>query len=286
MPSIEMIANYHCACGENPYWEPKTGRFYWTDIPQGRLFCYDTGTGKHEVIYRGEQVGGFTVQADGKLLLFRVEDVALLHEDGSTQTLIRYTNPGMARFNDVFADPEGRVFAGTIGRSNESGGLYRVDLDGSVTELFLGTQCANGMGFSPDLQTMYWTCSTTRRIFAFDYDRATGTLGNRRVLVQVPEGEGVPDGMTVDTEGNLWSARWGGYGIFVYSPAGDLLRKIDLPVEKTSSCIFGGPNLDELWVTTAGGKPDQPADTQDGALFRITQPGARGATEYRSRIKV
>lgn len=281
MPLPKVLINERCELGENPLWNPDNGCLYWEDITGGRIHRYELATGRHEVIYRGECVGGFTLQANGDLLLFRISDLALLHPDGQVQVLQTFADEGMRRFNDVIADPEGRVFAGTIGRTPESGGLFRVDPDGSVTLLFRGTGCSNGMGFSPDLKMFYWTCSTRRTIFQLPYDRATGRLGDQAVFHAAAEGEGIPDGMTVDRDGHVWSARWDGYALVHHGRDGTVLDAIRFPVAKVSSVCFGGPNLDQLFLTTAGGKPG--ADTPDGAVYQMAA-GTTGPVEFRSRI--
>jgi D-xylono/L-arabinono-1,4-lactonase len=279
---ISLLANEHCQTGENPYWDPVTDCVYWTDIPNGKLFRYDRATGTHRTIYEGPPVGGFTRQADGTLLLFRVDDIAVLDlADGSVRSLIPFADEGSVRFNDVIADPEGRVFAGTIGRDTESGGLFRLDRDGTFTLLFRGTRTANGMGFSPDLRTFYWTCSTYRRIYRFNYDRHTGELSQRELLYQASEAEGKPDGLTVDMAGNIWAARWEGYSVVIHNPEGHIIGDIRFPVPKVSSCFFGGPDLDLLFVTTAGGAPDR--HTTDGALYQVEVP-ACGKPEFVSRV--
>jgi len=281
--AIEPLANYHCACGENPLWDDRRSEAFWEDIPTGRLFRLDPATGKHRCFHQSDgPVGGFTFQEDGNLLLFGPNRITRLGDDGRETLVAEGIDDGMTRFNDVIADPAGRVFAGTMGRTNQSGGLYRVDTDGAVTRLFTGTGCSNGMGFTPDQRQMYWTCSTTRRIFRFDYDADTGGLSNRQLFLELPADEHIPDGMTVDADGNVWSARWDGAGLFKYSPAGDLLEKIDLPVAKVSSVVFGGEALDALYVTTAGGHLG--ADTPDGTLYRVKVP-AHGLLEFRSAIR-
>ncbi len=278
---IEALANFHCDTGENPYWDAQRQMVYWTDIPRGRLFRYDPATQRAEPFYSGRQVGGFTLQEDGTLLLFREDEFAVRHDDGTITTLGEGIDPGMERFNDVSADPTGRVYAGTIGKTDDSGGLYRVDHDGSVTRLFTGTGCSNGMDWSPDLTRMYWTDSTAATIYVFDYDRASGALSNRGEFLQVPKGEGVPDGMTVDEEGCVWSARWDGYAVHRYAPSGRHLETIEFPVAQVSSVIFGGPDLRELYVTTAGGTDG--SDTADGTLYRV-RVDVKGHPEPRSRI--
>jgi len=192
MLEVQPVANYHCITGENPLWNQRDQRIYWEDIDSGRLFRADHRTLEHECFYRGETVGGFTFQDDGSLLLFEADRIAVLDSNGKRRVIAQGIDSDMRRFNDVIADPEGRVFAGTIGSTSENGGLYRVDLDGHVSALFKGTGCANGMGFTPDLSQFYWTCSTTRTIFVFDYVRETGALENRRVFYRAPAAEGSP----------------------------------------------------------------------------------------------
>jgi len=280
---IEALANAHCVCGENPLWDSNRRRVFWTDIETGRVFCLDVASGDWKQIYSGEKVGGFTLQDDGSLVVFRVNEFARLDvETGNVESLVCGIDANSGRFNDVMADADGSVLAGTMGRDgNFGGGLYRVDLNGNVTPLWSGTNCANGMGFSPDRKTFYWTDSTAHAILAFDHEN--GNFSNRRVLVQVADGEGTPDGMAVDCNGEIWSARWGGYGIFHFDSEGKLIEKIELPVAKVSSVTFGGDDLNELCISTAGGETG--SQTADGTLYRV-RVEAKGQREYRSRVRV
>ena len=278
---ITPLINEHCELAENPLWEPDSGCLYWEDITGGKIHRIHLATKKHAVIYEGGLVGGFTFQADGDLLLFRVNDIALLRPDGRVDVLREFADDGAERFNDVIADPEGRVFAGTIGRTSTSGGLYRMDPDGTLTLLFRGTGCSNGMGFSPDLKKFYWTCSTRRKIFEFDYDRPTGRISGERLFYQAGPDEGIPDGMTVDCNGHIWSARWDGYSAAHHAPDGTVLERFRFPVAKVSSLCFGGPDLDQFFVTTAGGVPGTQSD--DGTVYQW-RAGVRGAPEFKSKI--
>ena len=288
---IEALVNEHCVCGENPLWDEQKKLLFWEDIPNGFIFEFNPQTGTHRKIYDGDLVGGFTFQSDGKLLLFRDHNIALLEDDGTARVLTREVPESTGRFNDVIADPEGRVFAGTGGDASCDlcCGLLRVDPDATVTELFRGTTCSNGMGFTPDLKQMYWTDSTARKIFIFDYDRASGQLENRREFYSAPAEAKTPDGMAVDAEGCVWSAHWDGFGVFRLDPTGKLMEKIELPVGKVTSVAFGGDSLDELYITTAGGtsSKNQPVteDTPDGTLYRV-HVGVKGQPEFRSRIAV
>lgn len=284
MVALEPVANYHCKVGENPLWDEREQRLYWEDIESNRLFRVDHATLEHECFFRGESmIGGFTFQEDGSLLLFEVDQISVLTKLGQHRVLARGIDHDMFRFNDVIADPEGRVFAGTIGKTDQSGGLYRVDLDGTVTPLWKGTGCANGMSFSPDLSRFYWTCSTTRIIYVADYDRETGALANRRPFYEAAPEEGTPDGLTIDAAGELWSARWGGSTLLKLSTDGRLLDEVRFPVTRVSSAAFGGPSLDTLYVTTAGGNVDDGA--LDGMLYRLRVP-VPGRPEFRSRIRL
>lgn len=283
MAELVALANYHCVTGENPLWHAEERRIYWEDIETGRLFRADPQRAEHECFFQGDRVGGFTFQADGSLLLFEDNRIARLEPSGERRVLLRGIDAGMVRFNDVIADPEGRVYAGTIGSSDESGGLFCVERDGSVRLVWRGTGCANGMGFSPDHLRFYWTCSTTRRIYVADYDRATGALTRRRVLHAAGETDGIPDGLAVDSRGHLWSARWDGHAVYHLDERGDVIDRIAFPVAKVSSLTFGGPNLDEAFVTTAGGTGEAEGGPE-GTLFRLMGLGTTGQGTHRSRI--
>lgn len=284
MKSSEVIAvaNYQCRIAENPLWNERDGKLYWEDIDTGRLFRVDHASLEHECFYEGPVIGGFTFQEDGTLLLFEADRIVRLDPETKKRTVLcEGIDPDMQRFNDVIADPEGRVFAGSIGQNDESGGLYRVERDGSIEVMWKGTGCSNGMGFSVDLRRFYWTCSTTNTIFVADYDRKRGSLENRRVFYTAPSSEGTPDGLTIDDRDLMITARWGGSSLLWMTPAAEIVGRIDFPVARVSSVSFGGPELDTLYVTTAGGRPD--SEGPDGSLYRV-RVEARGRPEFRSKI--
>lgn len=237
----ELIADYACRTGEGPVWHPMERRVYWLDIPNGRIFWYEPSSGRHEMCYEGRQVGGVTIQADGSLLLFMDKGAIAVWREGKPLEYVIQEVPGEgdSRFNDVIADPEGRVFCGTMATRDHDGKLYRLDTDGSIRPVLEGVGVSNGMGFTPDRTRMYYTDSRIRQISLFDYDRATGALSNRRLFVETPEGEGIPDGMTLDAEGYVWSARWDGWALYRYGPEGKEERRIAFPAKKVSSVIFG-----------------------------------------------
>jgi D-xylonolactonase len=282
----KMIADTNCHTGENPLWHPDEQCVYWVDIPTGRLFRYDPARDRHEQVDARQPIGGFTLQEDGALLLFMDRGGIGIWRDGDL-TMIVDEIPAErdARFNDVIADPAGRVYCGTMSNEAHVGRLYRLDTDGTLTVMLEDVRTSNGMGFTPDRRTMYYTETGRREITCFDYDQATGDLTNRRVFARVPErgGEGKPDGMTVDAEGCVWSARWDGHCVVRYAPDGTELQRITFPVPKVSCPTFGGPDYGDLYVTTAGGANRAEEGNQAGALFRV-RPGVQGVPEFRSKI--
>lgn len=267
---IEMIADYGCVVGENPLWHPIEKRLYWCDIDTGRIFRYEPSTKKHELVYQGDVVGGFTIQPDGALLLFMAKGAVKLWRNNTLTTVIaEIPEERESRFNDVIADPQGRVFCGTMATGQRPGRLYRLDPSKQITLLLEGIGCPNGLGFTPDRKRIYFTDSFAYTIYLFDYDEQHGTLSNQRVFVRVPPEEGFPDGMTVDSLGYVWSAKWDGSAVVRFTPQGEEERRIPIPTKKASSLIFGGEDYTDIYVTSAGGDKKTVDDAAAGATFRF-----------------
>ena len=282
----EMIADYACKTGEGPLWHPTEKRLYWVDIPNGRLFRYHPDSGKHEMCYEGDQIGGFTIQADGKLLLFMAKGAVRLWDEGILTTLIEsLPNETNSRFNDVMADPEGRVFCGTMPSPDHLGRLYRLDTDGSIREVLDEIKCSNGMGFTLDQKSMYYTDSGAKKIYLFDYEQSTGDIGNQRVFSDSGDQDGIPDGMTVDAHGYVWSAGWDRGCLTRIAPDGTEERRVEFPARKVSCVTFGGEDYTDMYVTTAGGDKKDTDGEGAGALYRINL-GIRGIEEHCSRISI
>ena len=188
--SLDMIADPHCGCGENPLYDAVNHRLLWTDIARGHLFELDLASNQWRQFYDDAPVGGFTLQSDGALLLFREHNFARLDAQGDLQVLAAGIAPAGGRFNDVIATPRGEVFAGTMGRNGANGGLYRVRKNGEVSQLWSGTECANGQGFSPDLSQFYWADTSGHTIFRYAYDTQSGELGARETFFVPEKGTG------------------------------------------------------------------------------------------------
>jgi D-xylono/L-arabinono-1,4-lactonase len=281
----ELIADGEFDTAENPLWHPAERRLYWTDIPRGKLFRLDPAADVWEECWHGEPVGGFTLQADGALLLFMARGAIARWHGGGVDYLRRETDGEQdGRFNDVIADPRGRVFCGTMRTSAHAGRLYRVDPDGSLHRILDGLGTPNGMGFTPDHKQMYFTDSHARRIYLFDYDEEKGALSGKRVWLEIPPDQGVPDGLTVDSQGFIWSARWNGSALYRYSPDAAEVDRIAFPARKVSSITFGGVSCDEAFITTALAGGNRIAEGAGaGALFRL-RPGVLGVPEFVSRV--
>ena len=276
----ELMADYRCETGEGPLWHPMERQVYWSDIPRGRIFRLNPFSRRHEQIYEGRIVGGYTIQSDGSLLLFMDRGSVAVWRDGKLEYLVnKMEGETDNRFNDVAADPAGRVFCGTMPTDTRSATLYRMDTDGSVTTVLEGVGLSNGIGFSPDQKQMYYTDSLARKIYIFDYDIDSGDITNQRVFVETPDDGSIPDGMTVDAEGYVWGARWDGSSLYRYNPDGEQVVQIQFPAKKVSSVIFGGVDLTDMYVTTAGGEEGPGA----GGLFRLNV-GIQGKPEFLSRV--
>ncbi|MDX2065266.1 MAG: SMP-30/gluconolactonase/LRE family protein [Fimbriimonadaceae bacterium] len=282
---FRVLADVPCDTGEGPLYHPGEGAVYWTDIPAGRLYRLEIATGEHACVHEGSPIGGMTLQADGSLLLFRARGTVEIWRDGRTETVIaEIPDETETRFNDVIADPLGGVFCGTMPTRDRRGRLYRLAPTGELVQLLDGIGCSNGMGFSPDRTVMYYTDSGDRTITQFTFDPQTGKVSDRRPFVTVSgEGEGVPDGMTVDANGNIWSTRWDGNAIVGYRPDGTEFARFRLPIRKVSCLAFGGPHYATAYVTTAGGHL-RPNDGEWAGSLLAMDLGVTGVPEFRSRI--
>ena len=295
MTTPERVVDIGCETGEGPLWHPDDGRLYWCDIPRGRLYQYDPSRGAHELVYEDdERIGGFTIQQDGSLLLFQ-EAGAVRQFTRDERTVETVVSPDPERFherfNDVVADPEGRVFAGVMPDTDRGlpGRLYRLDTDGTFTLVRNSCVLPNGMGFTPDLDGLYFTdtCEVDPAepgyIYRYGYDRASGRLADPEVVVDASGIDGYPDGMTVDADGHLWSAFWDGGALRRFAPDGTHERTVAFDPRKVSSVTFAGDAYDAAYVTTAcvGTRDVEGA----GSLYHVDL-GVSGTPEFRSAIDV
>ena len=288
-----VVADTTSETGEGPVWHPEEELLYWVDIPNGILLAYDPATDTHEPVYRTDVIGGFTIQRDGALLLFKAAGSVEVWDHGSTNVITDYhSKMTETRFNDVIADPAGGVFCGTMPTENSPGQLYRLGTDGEFSLILDDVDLPNGMGFSPNNDRFYFTdtCFFDEEhdglIYAFDFDSDTGEITNQEVIIEATDIPGLPDGMTVDAEGCIWSAQWNGNRVVRFDTSGNVLESIEFPAKKVSSVAFGGPEYRHLYVTTATGGNDREVEGSGaGALFKL-EPEVRGRAEFRSDVRV
>ena len=268
-------------------WDERRGVLLWVDIHAGLVHTLDVESGESEALDAGQTVGAVAVRESGGLVLAVRDSFALLDRGEAEPRVIAALelDEPRTRMNDGKCDPAGRFWAGTMDEEEQEplGALYRLDPDGSVRRMLPGLVISNGLGWSPDRSTMYHVDSPTRRADAFDFDLASGAIANRRPVVELEPGAALPDGMTVDGDGFLWVALWGGSAVRRYSPGGRLDAVVEIPASQVTSCTFGGPDLDELFVTTARrglGQGELASEPAAGGIFRA-RPGVTGQPAHR-----
>ncbi|MET9402307.1 SMP-30/gluconolactonase/LRE family protein [Kitasatospora sp. NPDC002965] len=253
-------------------------RTVWVDLLAGELWEHRPATdATRRLLSLDVPLGAVAPLQDGSGWIAACDTGIAVLRDGRPDWIDRPEDgaPTRMRMNDGCADPRGRFVAGSMAfdATPGSGSLYRTDTDGSVTKILDGLTIPNGPAFSPDGTVMYLADSALRRIDAYPYDLEHGTLGTPRLLARLRPDEGVPDGMAVDRDGNVWSAEWGGARLRHYSPDGDLLRVLALPARQPTSCAFGGPDLTDLYVTTAALGLNAPGPV-DGRTLLLPAPCA------------
>ncbi|MDQ3579204.1 MAG: SMP-30/gluconolactonase/LRE family protein [Actinomycetota bacterium] len=283
--AAEVVLDAHAEVGEGPTWDPVGQRLLWVDIPRGAIHSFDPATGNDHVVHAGQPVGAVIARQRGGLLLAARDGFAAW--DGTKLTMIAPVEAKRAenRMNDGKVDPAGRFWAGTMALDSTpgAGALYRLHEDHRVESVLDGLTIPNGIDWSPDGTTMYFIDSTPGTVTAFSYDDASGAIANPKTLIEIPAEVGMPDGMTVDSAGDLWIAVWGGSAVRCYTPDGALVGHVEVPVSQVTSCAFGGPDLADLYITTAsaGLSPIQRVEQPHaGALFRV-RPGVAGREPHR-----
>jgi len=297
MTAIECVFPGICHLGEGPLWHGRQRRLYWTDIYERRIWVYDPASARSRLFWQGDlQVGGFAFSRDGALVLCTHRGVYRLGvgPDGvpelEPRLLCQVPLAENEMFNDITTDPEGRIYAGTLDRSRPTGCLYRLERGKEPVRLLEGIGCSNGMTFSLDERFFFHTDSLARRITRYEYDRRTGDIRAPTVFFQgSAQGaapDGLPDGITLDAEDHLWVAFWGAAAVRRLDPAGQVVEEARFPARQVSSVMFGGRDLEDLYVTSAA---EDAADLSSGLdadgiffggpLYRF-RPGVRGRPEW------
>jgi sugar lactone lactonase YvrE len=278
----ELVLDARAQLGEGPLWDDRRARLVFVDIMRGHVHEFDPATKTDRVVDAAEPVGAVALSTRGDWIAATKTGFSRIDPETGAKTPIATVEADLdeTRMNDGYVDCRGRFWAGTMGMGGVSGrgALYRLDPDGSVTRILSDISISNGLDWSPDDRLMYYIDLPTSRIDCFDFDADAGTIRHRRPFVHIATELGWPDGLVVDADGYVWVALWAGGAVHRYAPDGRLDAVVRFPVSLTTKPGFGGPDLDELYVTSAW--IDLDAETrgrepQAGGVFRLL-PGVRG----------
>ncbi|MFF3568912.1 SMP-30/gluconolactonase/LRE family protein [Nocardia jiangxiensis] len=287
MISVEQLTASVAEHGEGPVWCDRWPGLRWVDMLAGDVLELDSGTGEVRRFPVGTVAAALRPHAETGVVLALERRFALADDEFEQITPLPelWSDPGI-RMNDGGCDPQGRFHCGSMAYAETpgAGALYRLNLDASVDVELTDVTISNGLAWSPDGTTAYYADTPTHRVDAFDYSPECG-LSHRRTAIRIPAEHGSPDGLTVDAEGTVWVALWGGSAVHRYSPDGNLLDIVHLPVSQVTACTFGGPTHTDLYITTSRQGIDPATQPAAGAVFRAS-PGVTGqpTLPYRGAI--
>ena len=278
-----------CTLAEGPLWDEERACIWWVDILPGHIHRFHPATGEHRVIGIGTTVGTIGLTTGEDLIAATGKGFARVAPESGELSILNHPEAHIPtnRFNEGKPDPEGRFWAGTMSmkKEKEAGSLYVLEKDNSAERRLDKITISNGLVWTPDRKTMYFIDTPTRRVDSFDYDEKSGDISNRRTVVEISEGGGNPDGMTMDTQGGLWVAQWGGSAAVRYDrKTGKETDRITLPVEQVSSCTFGGTDYRDLYITTAQSELTEAqviAQPLAGCVFVVEDCGYQGFAPHR-----
>jgi sugar lactone lactonase YvrE len=287
-PQIDVVVKHRCTLAEGPVWDARRRAICWIDIVNGELHEYQPAERKHRKIQVHDMIGCIALCKSGDFIAALQKGFAFINRISGSVKMIADPEAHLPsnRFNDGKCDPAGRFWAGTMSLSEEAkaGSLYVVEKDLSLSKKVEGATIPNGLAWSLDHQIMYYIDTPTCEVAAFDFNKSTGSISNKRIVIQIPEQEGYPDGMTIDSEGMLWIAHWDGWQVTRWNPdTGEKLSSISLPVAQVTSCTFGGDQLQDLYITSAkAGLAEEQLQQQPlaGALFVVRNCGYKGMATF------
>ncbi len=272
--------------GESPVWRADTGQLLRVDILNGALHSWDPETRREESARFDGELAAVIPCADGELIIALGHELIRLDRGGG-QASIATIEPEKAanRLNDCRCDAGGALWAGTMSKTRQprQAALYRLSPAGELSRVLAPTTLSNGIGWSPDGTVMYFIDSTTQRVDVFDFDVATGTMTDRRLLASVEPADGLPDGLTVDSEGGIWISLFGGSAVRRYGPDGTLEEQIRIPTPHPTCPVFGGADLRTLYITSTRHRlsdTERAAFPLAGSVF-CCRPGVQGRPDAR-----
>ena len=275
--NIRAISEVTSDLGEGPIWSADTNSVTWTDITQNTFHTADIDTGKTLSFGVPSMVGAIAHSKDGGYIAATQKGFARIGVDGKYSPLHSFL-PDDMRMNDGKVDPSGRFWAGSMALSFEKGrgSLYVLEKDNSYRSILDDITLSNGMGWSPDAQYFYYIDSVPGVLKRFDYDLHTGQISNPKDLITFDSSSGIPDGMSMSSDGKIVIALWDGRRIEIYEPSGEKVSEITLGVSRPTSCTFAGPNRDILIVSTASQGIDRADEPLSGKILAVTGTGLNG----------
>ncbi|MGG6265287.1 SMP-30/gluconolactonase/LRE family protein [Leptolyngbya sp. AN03gr2] len=272
--TVQIVVDARARLGECPVWNVDRQQLFWVDAYNYRVHQFDPATGQNRFFDVGDVVSAIALAGENRLLIALRDRLAFLNIDSGEVTpfyQFKFPYPN-TRCNDGKSDSKGRFWIGTVSEAPQQAELYRYDPDGSIRVMETELTISNGLGWSPDQSTFYLTDSVKHQIYAYDFDVESGTIQNRRTLIDLSDEEVEPDGLSIDTEGNIWTALWNGWCIACFNASGQELKRIELPIQRPTSVTFGGSQLTDLYITSASVGLSQKEIQQQvnaGDLFRF-----------------
>lgn len=283
--SVQNVLTTRARLGECPLWNADLQQLFWVDIFNHRVHQFDPATGQDRYFDVGDLVGAIALAGQDRLLIALRDRLAFLNtQTGEVTTLyqIEFPHPSDTRLNDGKCDSQGRFWVGSISDIAGQAALYRYDLDGSLHVMETELTISNGLGWSPDGETFYLTDSALHKIYAYDFEAETGTIRDRRILIDLSDEVAEPDGLAIDQQGNIWSALWNGWCIACFNPEGQEISRIKVSVQRPTCVAFGGADLTDLYITSASVGLSQKEVKQGffaGDLFRLSTQAIGLATQ-------
>jgi len=280
----EVVLQHTCLLGEGPLWDANKKRILWIDLLNGIIHEFHTQDQSHHILELGDVVGAVALTQSGNYLAALKSGLSIVNRTTGKIHFIHHPEKHLPsnRFNDGKCDPKGRFWVGTMSITEEvgAGSMYMFDSGMTCSKKFEGVTISNGLAWSADHKTLYYIDTPTYQVVAYDYDLITGDISNKRTVIRIPTSEGYPDGMTIDTDGMLWIAHWDGSQVARWNPfTGKKIFSIVLPVDRVTSCTFGGGDLRDLYITTARvglTEKQLAAQPRAGSLFVVKNSGFQG----------
>lgn len=290
---IPVLKENTCLLGEGPVWDADSSSIFWIDILKGVIHEYHPSFKTHRTISIGQMIGSFALCTDRTFIAGLQHGFAFIDRTYGVIKMIADPEQHLQgnRFNEGKCDPAGRFWAGTMAFSEAqgAGNLYVLHKDLIPQKMIGEVSVSNGLAWSPDQTTLYYIDSPTKQVDAYDYEKSSGHISNKRTVIKISDEDGFPDGMTIDTEGMLWIGHWNGWQVARWNPyTGEKLLQIKMPVAKVTSCTFGGTHLNDLYITTAKvdlTKEELEKQPMAGSLFVIPNCGYKGVPAFEFEVR-